>query len=139
MPHRGRLNLLTGMLNFPPVKMFAKLHGNPDFPLKYQGTGDVLSHCSKKRLNSKIGNSDYNLLFSVASTDLHFENKSVHVSLLYNPSHLEAVNPVSIGKTRAKQMLYKDGDYSAENNRWSDKVLNLQVSIKPDLLWNVLM
>lgn len=48
MPHRGRLNLLTGMLNFPPAKMFAKLKGQPDFPSKYQCTGDVLSHCSKK-------------------------------------------------------------------------------------------
>lgn len=44
MPHRGRLNLLTGMLNFPPVKMFAKLKGKSNFPEKYQVTGDVLSH-----------------------------------------------------------------------------------------------
>lgn len=48
MPHRGRLNLLTGMLNFPPAKMFAKLKGQPDFPESYQCTGDVLSHCSIK-------------------------------------------------------------------------------------------
>lgn len=46
-PHRGRLNLLTGMLNFPPSKMFAKLKGQPDFPEGYQCTGDVLSHCSE--------------------------------------------------------------------------------------------
>ncbi|KAJ8964681.1 hypothetical protein NQ314_004713, partial [Rhamnusium bicolor] len=83
MPHRGRLNLLTGMLNFPPVQMFAKLKGNPDFPDNYQATGDVLSHC-------------------------------------------KAVNPVSMGKTRAKQMLSKDGDYG-NNSRWSDKVINIQV------------
>lgn len=69
------------------------------------------------------------LLYSgvaVASTDLKFNGRSLHVTLLYNPSHLEAVNPVSMGKTRAKQLIHKDGDYS-ETTRWSDKILNLQV------------
>lgn len=47
MPHRGRLNLLTGLLNFPPVKIFAKLKGTSNFPKKYQVTGDVLSHFGK--------------------------------------------------------------------------------------------
>lgn len=47
MPHRGRLNLLTGMLKFPPTTIFTKLAGMPDFPTDYQSTGDVLSHCSK--------------------------------------------------------------------------------------------
>lgn len=46
MPHRGRLNLLTGMLRYPPVQMFLKLKGLPDFPGEYRATGDVLSHCS---------------------------------------------------------------------------------------------
>lgn len=108
MPHRGRLNLLTGLLEFPPTKMFAKLKGLPDFPEKFQGTGDVLSHC-------------------ISSIDLKLANKTLHVSVLYNPSHLEAVNPVSMGKTRAKQLDSKDGDYSMELGRWSDKILNLQV------------
>ncbi|KAJ8973547.1 hypothetical protein NQ317_018392 [Molorchus minor] len=107
MPHRGRLNLLTGMLNFPPVQMFSKLGGNADFPPSYQSTGDVLSHC-------------------ISSTDLHYGDKSVHVSLLYNPSHLEAVNPVSMGKTRGKQMMSKDGDYG-KGSMWGDKVINVQV------------
>lgn len=107
MPHRGRLNLLTGLLRFDPTQMFAKLRGLPDFPDKYQATGDVLSHC-------------------ISSTDLKIFDKSIHISLLYNPSHLEIINPVSMGKTRAKQLESKDGDYSAIN-RWSDKVLNLQV------------
>lgn len=66
---------------------------------------------------------------AVASTDLKFNGRSLHVTLLYNPSHLEAVNPVSMGKTRAKQLLHKDGDYS-ETNRWSDKILNLQASFR---------
>lgn len=64
----------------------------------------------------------------VASTDLKYGEKSIHVSLLYNPSHLEAVNPVSMGKTRAKQMIAKDGDYG-ENSLWGDKVLNIQVNM----------
>ncbi|CAG9863171.1 unnamed protein product [Phyllotreta striolata] len=106
MPHRGRLNLLTGMLNFPPAKIFSKLKGNADFPPYYKASGDVVSHF-------------------ISSTDLTYDDQSVHVSLLYNPSHLEVVNPVSMGKTRAKQMILKDGDYGDKN--WSDKVLNIQV------------
>ncbi|XP_072390539.1 probable 2-oxoadipate dehydrogenase complex component E1 homolog isoform X1 [Diabrotica undecimpunctata] len=105
MNHRGRLNLLTGLLNFPPAELFSKLKGNADFPAHYQATGDVISHC-------------------VSSTDLAYDDKSVHVTMLYNPSHLEAANPVSMGKTRAKQMMSKDGDYG--NIRWSDKILNVQ-------------
>ncbi|CAG9821051.1 unnamed protein product [Phaedon cochleariae] len=107
MPHRGRLNLLTGLLNFPPVEIFAKLKGLSDIPDKYKATGDVLSHC-------------------ISSADLSYAGKSVHVSLLYNPSHLEAVNPVSMGKTRAKQMIWGDGDYGADT-RWADKIMNIQV------------
>lgn len=105
-PHRGRLNLLTGLLNLPPSKLFNKLKGNPDFPSHYKSSGDVISHF-------------------IASTDLTYDDRSVHISLLYNPSHLEAVNPVSMGKTRAKQMMSKDGDYG--NQSWSDKILNIQV------------
>ncbi|CAH1993411.1 unnamed protein product [Acanthoscelides obtectus] len=107
MPHRGRLNLLTGILNFSPARMFSKIKGNSDFPDKYKASGDVLSHL-------------------IASTDLKYGDKTVHLSLLYNPSHLEAVNPVSMGKTRAKQMITGDGDYG-QSNEWSDKVINLQV------------
>lgn len=47
MPHRGRLNLLTGLLNYRPVEIFSKLRGNADFPDKYQCDGDVLSHISE--------------------------------------------------------------------------------------------
>lgn len=64
----------------------------------------------------------------MSSTDLQFDNDSVHVTMLYNPSHLEAVNAVSLGKTRGKQLLSEDGDYSKELTRkWSDKVLNVQI------------
>ncbi|KAL3287363.1 hypothetical protein HHI36_001837 [Cryptolaemus montrouzieri] len=107
LPHRGRLNLLTGLLDYPPEQIFLRLRGEKDFPDNYYATGDVLSHIN-------------------ASVDLHFGENSVHVTVLKNPSHLEAVNPVSMGKTRAKQMLHKDGDYG-EHGRLSDKILNLQV------------
>ena len=109
MPHRGRLNFLIGMLNVPPEKLFHKLKGFSEFPNDVKATGDVISHMA-------------------SSTDLQIENKKLHVTVLYNPSHLEAVNPVSMGKTRAIMQELKDGAYSDNvETRWSDKVLNLQV------------
>jgi len=47
MPHRGRLNLLIGMLQFPPAKLFRKLKGISEFPENVKATGDVPSHFSK--------------------------------------------------------------------------------------------
>ncbi|KRT81083.1 hypothetical protein AMK59_6326 [Oryctes borbonicus] len=108
MPHRGRLNFLTAFLNLSPTKIFAKLRGKPDFPATFEATGDILSHL-------------------IASTDINVNNRCLHVSVVYNPSHLEAALPVSMGKTRAKQMMWQDGDYSKSNCKWSDKVLNLQI------------
>lgn len=71
------------------------------------------------------------MLVVVSSTDLNIDDKALHITVLYNPSHLEAVNPVSMGKTRAKQMEYRDGDYSSlETQKLSNKILNLQVKIK---------
>ena len=77
--HRGRLNILTGVLGLPPVILFRKMKGLPEFPPSQSGAGDVLSHLT-------------------ASLDLG----SVHVTMLPNPSHLEAVNPVAVGKTRGE-------------------------------------
>ena len=114
MPHRGRLNFLTGMLNFPPEKLFRKLRGLSEFPdgKTENVTGDVISHL-------------------VSSTDLDIHGKDLHVTMLRNPSHLEAVNPISMGKTRGMMQAIKDGAYSEdENSQWSDKVLNIQVSYK---------
>ncbi|XP_053979325.1 probable 2-oxoglutarate dehydrogenase E1 component DHKTD1 homolog, mitochondrial [Hylaeus volcanicus] len=109
MPHRGRLNFLTGMLNFPAEKLFRKLRGYSEFPNGVKATGDVISHL-------------------VSSTDLVIDGKNVHVTMLRNPSHLEAVNPISMGKTRGIMQAVKDGGYNEdENARWSDKVLNIQV------------
>lgn len=98
MPHRGRLNLLATLLNFPPVMMFQKMIGKPEFDLAGApiATGDVLSH-----------------LFT--SVDLEFgDNSKVHATLLPNPSHLEAVSPVVCGKVRGKAMSIRKGAYSSK-------------------------
>eukprot|EP01132_Coremiostelium_polycephalum_P005907 gene5907-7356_t len=85
MPHRGRLNLLVQMCGYPAKDLFWKVKGNSEFEEGIMGIGDVVSH---------IG----------VSSDLKFDgDKKVHVSLIQNPSHLEAVDPVALGKTRAKQ------------------------------------
>ena len=47
MPHRGRLNLLTGLLNYPETLMFKKMKGQPEFPPGAACSGDVLSHLCK--------------------------------------------------------------------------------------------
>ncbi|KAJ1950227.1 hypothetical protein EC988_004468, partial [Linderina pennispora] len=86
MPHRGRLNILIDLLKYQPRKLFHKLAGNAEFPEDLPVSGDVISHlASSPRLNYG------------ASDDLH-------VTMLHNPSHLEAVNPVVAGYGRAKQM-----------------------------------
>lgn len=109
MPHRGRLNLLTGMLQLPAEKIFRKLRGLPEFPEDARSTGDVISHV-------------------VSCPELKIDNHKLQVSMLYNPSHLELVNPVSMGRTRGIMQILGDGAYSDDKNaQWSDKVLNLQV------------
>lgn len=109
MAHRGRLNFLTGVLNFPPEKLFRQLRGYSEFPDDVKATGDVISHF-------------------VSSTNLNIDRKNLHVTVLRNPSHLEAVNPVSMGKTRGMMQAFKDGAYSEDvNAQWSDKVLNIQI------------
>ncbi|XP_025253241.1 probable 2-oxoglutarate dehydrogenase E1 component DHKTD1, mitochondrial isoform X1 [Theropithecus gelada] len=110
MPHRGRLNLLTGLLLFPPELMFRKMQGLSEFPENFSATGDVLSHLT-------------------SSVDLDFgAHHPLHVTMLPNPSHLEAVNPVAVGKTRGRQQSRGDGDYSPDNSAQpGDRVICLQV------------
>uniref|UniRef100_A0A2I3GXA5 2-oxoadipate dehydrogenase complex component E1 n=1 Tax=Nomascus leucogenys TaxID=61853 RepID=A0A2I3GXA5_NOMLE len=110
MPHRGRLNLLTGLLQFPPELMFRKMRGLSEFPENFSATGDVLSHLT-------------------SSVDLDFgAHHPLHVTMLPNPSHLEAVNPVAMGKTRGRQQSRQDGDYSPDNSAQpGDRVICLQV------------
>ncbi|KAI8818015.1 thiamine diphosphate-binding protein [Fimicolochytrium jonesii] len=92
MPHRGRLNLLTDLFEFNPTALFYKVKGNAEFPDDIPGSGDVLSHLA-------------------TTVDLDYgQPKGIHVSMLHNPSHLEAANPVALGKARAKQMyMYESG------------------------------
>eukprot|EP00794_Sanderia_malayensis_P020276 gene20276-22262_t len=112
LAHRGRLNLLTGLLNYPHGQMFAKMKGNPEFASDLKYSGDVLSHL-------------------YASTDLQFHGKDLHVSLLPNPSHLESINPSAVGKTRAKQLSFKEGHYnqdgSSSSSNMGDQALCLQI------------
>ncbi|XP_055970675.1 LOW QUALITY PROTEIN: 2-oxoadipate dehydrogenase complex component E1 [Sorex fumeus] len=110
MPHRGRLNLLTGLLQFPPELMFRKMRGLSEFPEDVSATGDVLSHLT-------------------SSVDLDFgAHHPLHVTMLPNPSHLEAVNPVAVGKTRGRQQSRGDGDYSPDSSAQpGDRVICLQV------------
>ncbi|KAI1280833.1 putative 2-oxoglutarate dehydrogenase E1 component DHKTD1, mitochondrial [Halotydeus destructor] len=97
MAHRGRLNLLSSLLNFPPVIMFRKMQGLSEFDLsKAEGcVGDVLSHL-------------------YTSVDYSHTGKEVRISLLPNPSHLEAVSPAVAGKCRALALKGKNGPYSVE-------------------------
>ncbi|KAF3688640.1 putative 2-oxoglutarate dehydrogenase E1 component DHKTD1, mitochondrial [Channa argus] len=110
MPHRGRLNLLTGLLKFPPELMFRKMRGLSEFPDTSPAIGDVLSHLT-------------------SSVELDFgSGHPVQVTMLPNPSHLEAINPVAQGKTRARQQLRKEGDYSPEDDSQpGDQVICLQI------------
>ncbi|XP_040582261.1 probable 2-oxoadipate dehydrogenase complex component E1 homolog [Lepeophtheirus salmonis] len=103
MPHRGRLNLLTGLLNFPYSGVISKIKGNRELSSELSGAGDVLSHLA---------------ITSVIQSE---NGKSTEVTLLPNPSHLEAVNPVACGKTRAKHLLKQLGHYSSNRERMGEK------------------
>ncbi|MGH6990390.1 MAG: 2-oxoglutarate dehydrogenase E1 component [Stellaceae bacterium] len=84
MAHRGRLNVLTNVMGKPFAALFSEFQGNPANPDDVQGSGDVKYHLG-------------------TSTDREFDGNNVHLSLTANPSHLEVVNPVVLGKVRAKQ------------------------------------
>ncbi len=84
MPHRGRLNVLTAIMAKPYRVIFHEFQGGSDLPEDIEGSGDVKYHLG-------------------ASSDREFDGNTVHLSLTANPSHLEAVNPVVLGKARAKQ------------------------------------
>jgi len=93
MPHRGRLNVLTNVMAKPYLKIFAEFQGTSAHPDDVQGSGDVKYHLG-------------------TSADRVFDGETVHLSLSANPSHLEAVNPVVLGKVRAKQLQHQDTDRS---------------------------
>ena len=89
MAHRGRLNLLTNVLGKSFTAMFSEFQGVSSTPDDVQGSGDVKYHMG-------------------TSSDRDFDGNNIHLSLSANPSHLEFVNPVVIGKVRAKQVIAND-------------------------------
>ena len=89
MSHRGRLNVLANVMAKPYRQLFHEFQGGSANPSEVQGSGDVKYHLG-------------------ASSDRDFDQNKVHLSLTPNPSHLEAANPVVLGKARAKQ--YQLGD-----------------------------
>ncbi len=94
MPHRGRLNILANVMGKPYRAIFNEFQGGSFKPQDVDGSGDVKYHLG-------------------ASSDREFDGNTVHLSLTANPSHLEAVNPVVLGKARAKQDQLNDTDRTA--------------------------
>ncbi len=84
MAHRGRLNVLSQFMHKPHRAIFHEFKGGSYAPDDVEGSGDVKYHLG-------------------ASSDREFDGNKVHLSLTANPSHLEIVNPVVMGKARAKQ------------------------------------
>ncbi len=84
MAHRGRLNVLAQVMAKPHRAIFHEFKGGSMTPEEVEGSGDVKYHLG-------------------ASSDREFDGNQVHLSLTANPSHLEIVNPVVLGKVRAKQ------------------------------------
>lgn len=91
MAHRGRLNMLANVMGKPFTAIFSEFQGMSSQPDDVLGSGDVKYHLG-------------------TSSDRDFDGNTIHLSLTANPSHLEFVNPVVIGKVRAKQVQRKDMD-----------------------------
>ncbi|WP_371396873.1 2-oxoglutarate dehydrogenase E1 component [Fretibacter rubidus] len=95
MPHRGRLNVMASVMQKPYSAIFYEFLGGVASGAEDFGSGDVKYH---------LGVSD----------DREFDGNSVHLSLAPNPSHLEVVAPVVMGKARAKQQM-ASGTYRTHN------------------------
>ncbi len=89
MAHRGRLNVLANVMGKPLRAIFNEFKGGSFKPDDVEGSGDVKYHLG-------------------ASSDRSFDDNNVHLSLTANPSHLEIVDPVVLGKVRAKQDQHGD-------------------------------
>jgi len=107
LPHRGRLSLLTELLEYPLESLINKMKGRAEIPELFGATGDVLSHLA-------------------ASPTLSYGDSKIKVELLQNPSHLEAVDSLCMGKARGKQTFQS---YSSDSSPVSmgSKVLPLQI------------
>lgn len=90
MSHRGRLNVLTNVMSKSFRALFHEFKGGSANPEDVEGSGDVKYHLG-------------------TSADREFDGNNVHLSLMPNPSHLEAVDPVVLGKARAKQDTFNGG------------------------------
>jgi len=84
MPHRGRLGILASVMGKAYQEIFHEFAGGSIMPEDVAGSGDVKYHLG-------------------TSSDRIFDDNKVHISLTANPSHLEAVDPVVLGRVRAKQ------------------------------------
>ncbi|MDB5559063.1 MAG: sucA [Enterovirga sp.] len=93
MAHRGRLNVLSNVMSKPFRAIFHEFKGGSYAPEDVEGSGDVKYHLG-------------------ASSDRSFDGNNVHLSLTANPSHLEIVDPVVLGKVRAKQDQHNDAPES---------------------------
>ncbi|MEK9672283.1 MAG: 2-oxoglutarate dehydrogenase E1 component [Rhodospirillaceae bacterium] len=91
MAHRGRLNVLANVMAKPFQAILNEFQGGASSPDDIGGSGDVKYHLG-------------------ASADRVFDGRSVHLSLTANPSHLECVNTVCLGKVKAKQRQKSDSD-----------------------------
>ncbi len=109
MAHRGRLNVLTQVMGKPHRALFHEFKGGSFAPDEVEGSGDVKYHLG-------------------ASSDREFDGNRVHLSLTANPSHLEIVNPVVLGKARAKQ------DQLAKDKRAEIMPLDERSAVLPLLL-----
>jgi 2-oxoglutarate dehydrogenase E1 component len=100
MAHRGRLNVLAQVMGKPHRAIFNEFKGGSFHPDDVEGSGDVKYHLG-------------------ASSDRTFDDNNVHLSLTANPSHLEIVNPVVLGKARAKQDQIEEKDETGARARTS--------------------
>jgi probable 2-oxoglutarate dehydrogenase E1 component DHKTD1 len=103
MPHRGRLNILPMILDYPVSYLLTKIQGKRDIPAQIEGIDDVVSHVAVS--NQK--------LFCLDGAMKNY--KHIQVSLLHNPSHLEAIYPVGMGKSLAKANDNPNGQSSVLN------------------------
>ncbi|MBF0664095.1 MAG: 2-oxoglutarate dehydrogenase E1 component [Brevundimonas sp.] len=101
MAHRGRLNTLAAVMGKPYRAIFHEFQGGSTVPSDIEGSGDVKYHMG-------------------ASSDREFDGNTVHLSLTANPSHLEIVNPVVLGKARAKQAFdIREANAGQPSERWA--------------------
>lgn len=105
MPHRGRLNILPMILDYPVANLLSKINGKRDMPKEIEGIDDVVSHVAVS--NQKT--------FCLSGSLKDY--KPINISMLHNPSHLEAIYPVAMGKTLAKGL----------DNKNLDSVINITI------------